>query len=1360
MRRLVPLILLAFFSACSLGGEGNGCVRVHQGEYEFPLKQVVKDSIKVRVSQQGIDLLASKTKELLQTFFETDENGHAIIPLDELGVGEVTTDLGPFEGSVRNLSMTLDLDGLEVEIVEGAYPPRLRIRVKDADVGLLAGELVGSADAGLFEGDVACVLGNGPSGSVARLSFELVFDLNIAADGTLNLDIKSTDVDLQDIDLSVTTDCSLSECLDGETPPSDAECSECEALCETADLVASLSSQFQGVFNELIDQLISVLGAELSNVLADTLFNGKPFAVEGTMDVGKLFGPLIGYLRGAKPLGVLIRPSGEGFKSVTNPVGVEMTLDAGIAAESVHECAAMDAGNVVFEAGPAPAFPAEAMGADGKKVPYELGFALSEAVVNRSLWSAWQSGALCLDLTSSDLLNVTGGDLDLRASHLELVFPGLGTLVDADARVRVRLHPGFSGNAPPSVLFGNGSKDQPTLTLPLPNLKVAVDVLDQGHGVQLIGFEAGVTLGVSVESLTEGKLGLRVDFVNVDEIKATNNTLFEHVELDLIVELALDLGVTILEKSLDPIEIDAGSLLSGLLGDNLELTILEASDTKDSGWLTILFGLSDQAEAPPVAPMVEATVLGIGVVHLEPKPSVNGRVQYRVDGSGWSRPYDGAVDFRHPRLWLVGEHKIEARQRGEGGRHSEPVNIITITTKPTSSSEQTEAVVELVEVEDEGGCSTTGSSPASWIWIVLLLGLGRIKATRWRFMAVCLLVVGGIAGCADERISVSGTCVENDNCPAGFLCGADKLCVPSSACVADSDCCPGAVCFNGWCRPTSECQDGCDGLDTVCKDGQCIPTECSAETDCSSWSQCIGGRCLRGLACEASCASGDACHLDSGRCLEAPSCPTSCPQGTFRAVAPAVEFDALYCGEQPFPCTFIPYPKVPYPTPGIDGVLNVVDGVFSVVSYDDTYGDLVYSEFLQPDLSRVDWAVDGVPEGPAVYAVDGYREGVIAPGADVGGSPSVLVNEDGEGNAVLDILYQDKDTGSLQYVRFDPGLHQQKSRSSLPVFGLVGEFSCLTKDPSTGRPVGLVYVSRDVENTHSQLVRLEALTEHPKDVDDWVSEVLISRPLPLSKELPCGGECGFTELCALGEEGEACFNALDAYACTEPCPSHTLCAKPPGPGQALCLPRVYFEGQPDRVGAGLFLSCVQRNSTIAAAWYDADLGTLVASVGSPLGSSPTLVDGSVQPDDSPDVGLFSQVSVSEGGQVAIAYQDRFGQDLLWASLGAQEWTVETVVNGVGLDSQPGGWVSMDHRDGLWALAEEDGATGRINLHVRSLDGCWTHEKVWGSGAFTHPDLRFLDTGQVLVSGRSIAFGNDFDAEHELQLKVTDLPTCP
>ena len=256
MCRFLPPIFIAFLSACSLGGDGDGCVRAHQGEYTFPLKQVVKESIKVRVSQQGIDLLASKAKELLKSFFETDENGHAIVPLNELGVGELTTDLGPFEGAVRDLRLTLDLDSLEVQIIEGAYPPRLRIKVKDAEVGLLDGELFGSAEAGLFEGDVACLLTNGPTGKVALLSFELVFDLNIGADGTLDLEIQSTDVDLQDIDLVVKTDCTLSECLDGEIPPSEAECSECEALCETADLVASLSSQFQGVFNELIDQLI------------------------------------------------------------------------------------------------------------------------------------------------------------------------------------------------------------------------------------------------------------------------------------------------------------------------------------------------------------------------------------------------------------------------------------------------------------------------------------------------------------------------------------------------------------------------------------------------------------------------------------------------------------------------------------------------------------------------------------------------------------------------------------------------------------------------------------------------------------------------------------------------------------------------------------------------------------------------------------------------------------------------------------------------------------------------------------------------------------------------------------------------
>jgi hypothetical protein len=1358
MNRFLPL-LLALFSACSLGAGGDGCVRVHQGDYTFPLKQVVKGAVKVRISQQGIDRLASKTKELLLGFFDADENGHAIIPLSELGLGELTTDLGPFEGKFRDVTLTLNLDALVVEIVEGAYPPRLRITVKNAEVGLLGGELVGTAEAGLFEGNAACLLGNGPSGKVALLSFELLFDLVVAADGTLDLSIKSTDVDLQDIDLSVTTDCSISECLDGETPPSDAECSECEALCDTVELVASLSSQFQGVFDQLIDELVSVLGDELSNVLADTLLNGKPFAVEGELDVGTLLGQVIDYLKGAQPLGLVVRPAGDGFESVSEPAGVEMLLDAGVTSMGLHECASADPADAVFTAKAAPKFPNNATKKDGTKVPYELGLTLSDAIVNETLWAAWRSGVLCLGITSSDLLTLTGGSLDLRASHLELLFPGLGSIVPAESPVRVSLSPGFSASDPPAITFGDG-QEQSTITLPLPQLRVAIDVMVDGHPIQLIALQAGVTMGLSVETLGEAKLGLRVDTVDIDSISVIGNGFFGHAELDTIVELVVDLGVTVLEKTLGPIELDAGSLVSGLLDESLSLSVLQMADLGETGWLTMLFGLSEVAASPDIQPVVSATLLGLGTLHLEPNHHGTTPIQYRVDGSTWSTPRVGDTTLNHPRLWLVGEHRVEARMRGEDGPPGVATEIgFVVTTAPEKKGGEALQVEVEHEPATTQGCTTSGGQPGHWVWTLCLLLLWPGRRLR-RYLGLLVICLFGLQACADERSSLPASCQENENCPAGFLCSSDDQCVPSSACTSNKECCPGAVCFNGWCRPTQECSDSCEGLDEHCVDDQCVPTNCESDDGCSAWSRCVGGRCIHEHPCGGQCTADQACDLNSGRCLASTSCPAPCPSGTFRSVSSQTQFDALTCLDNDFACTCLPYPEVPKGMPGIDGVMVTLDASFAVLSYDDRYGDLIYSEFSKVDLARKDWVVDGVPDGPVLYAADGYRQGVAEPGPDRGVSPTVLLNSTSEGNPLLDIVYHDREVKSLWHARFDPTLHQTIHRTLLPVEGQVGSFSCLVKSPQTNRLTGLVYVEKDAGGTLTQLVRIEALVDDPQSANDWSSEVLLSRPLPQTKAEPCSGECGLTELCVLGPAGEVCASALDSEACAEPCPAHRVCLKGGGQEASTCWPRVYFDGQPEWVGTGLFLSCAVKDDQLAAAWYDADLGTAVASLGTPLGSEPTLIAGTTVAHDAPDVGLHMAIELLDGGQAVLAFQDRFGQDLRVAlSSESEEWAAEVVVDGSAGVSQPGGWSSMHGVAGLLALVEQDGVSGGIGLHVREPNGCWAHHVVWPDQVYTHPAVHVVDGTSAIVSARQIAFDSDLMANHDLVLELIELPVC-
>ena len=109
-------------------GLRRGWLHQHQpGDYTFPTKRIVTDSIRLRVTQGGLDFLTDRIKELVFSFFDADADGNAVISLADLGLGDVGTSLGPFSASLANLVISLNLSSLEVDLLPGSKPARIRI---------------------------------------------------------------------------------------------------------------------------------------------------------------------------------------------------------------------------------------------------------------------------------------------------------------------------------------------------------------------------------------------------------------------------------------------------------------------------------------------------------------------------------------------------------------------------------------------------------------------------------------------------------------------------------------------------------------------------------------------------------------------------------------------------------------------------------------------------------------------------------------------------------------------------------------------------------------------------------------------------------------------------------------------------------------------------------------------------------------------------------------------------------------------------------------------------------------------------------------------------------------------------------
>ena len=1504
MATALALTLGCDLGPTSAGASGGGCVRVHQGDYTFPVKRILRDSLAVRVTQHGADFLTEHLRQLVLAFFDADEDGQALVPLDALGLGDLSTELGPFSAQLTDVVVTLDLSSLTVAFVPGSNPARLRVTATDVAVGLASGVVAGSIDTALFQGDVACGLASGAhptsGGSyVALLSFELVLELATGDAGALDAHVVSLTVDTHDVALDVVTDCTLDACLDGLTPPDESECGECKTVCGAADVASNLVSLFQELLDNVIDQLVSWLADDIANALLDALMNGKPIAVEGTLDTAALGGALLPYLRTATPLGVVGRPGDAGFAITCDAAtaGLTVRLDAGVDAAQAHPCVGDPGADPPFTPSPAPPFPLLAP-RPGSNAPdgaaYHVGLALSDALVNEALWAAWKSGALCIDLTTQDLATLSSGltraPLTLTARTLELLLPGVARIAGPDAPVRLRLRPHLDAHTPAVTQFG-GTPAAPDadLTVRLTQATVAIEVSVGDHFLRVLSFRADLLLAVAVDPVaapaspsgpSRTALGLRVADVGLEHLTVPEGQLYAAADYDLIAPFVVDLALGVLSDLPLTLEVPTVGLVPDATGLPIEAVIVDVRPAGDhDDWLQILVALEEPA--PPPAPSAEMVSLGpsgpgwLAFHATAPERAASGAaapsVQLRVGAGAWSQWFQpGDHVLEHPRLWGVGEHVITARLRAPGGLPGPPFRVgVALTAAPEATLSG--APVAPAGAPDgaptpaqgvgaagasssgvDGGCDAGGTSgPGPAVALVLLAALawrrarqrpGRVGALGGAIsmsltlavpalgaVLIATLMVGAasatLPACTDTRTAPPLACDGHDQCPDGFLCGPDGTCVVATTCETDATCCPGAECFHGWCRPTSRCGAGlpaaqggtvpanvadCPGVGDVCEDqggvSRCVPKPCQDDTDCPADARCFAGRCLDTLPCDGACGPDAGCHVPSGRCVAAPACADlACPAGQVAVVGEADLITPYACTDPTLPCVCEALPAVPLGTPGFDAQLAATEDTPTALSYDPVYGDLVRSRLALDGTVLEHEAVDGVPDGPVVGAVDGARGGVAEPGPDRGQRPAVAVGRDSAGQQVVDVLYRDADTKGVRFMRLDGATGAVRARAALPVQGDAGRFSCLTHDPHDGSPVGLVFVARDAQDRVSQLMRVRAAGRDDATLDavGWAVSVLRETPLPARSEAPCDDACGPLELCVLappaggGEPAPTCVSGLEGWSCPEGCGPHEVCAHLPADGAGAdaapaeggagggglldpgtCVPRIYRRSRADRLpfGAGLFVTCAASPAAagggLTAAWYDADHGALWAE-DTPWGAgNAALVDGDLAPAGATDVGRHARLVVAPGGRQAIAYQDTVAGALKLAEragpgLGGGPWEISTVLSGQTASGayDLGAWPALafdrvgDAANPGLTVAFADTTRGNILLAHRDETDCWKSVEVYSDGTWVEPGLVAAPGGDVWLSALRLGFDDTLRPTHTLTLRRIPTPRC-
>jgi hypothetical protein len=761
MKLPLGLIACGFVAAScdfGIGGATDGCASVKQGNYDFPVKRVVDGALAVRATQTGLDAITLHVRELVLGFFDADANGRALIPLSSLGIGSFYTSLGPFDANVRDLVVAVDFSALQVRLVPGSSPARLEISIENAVVSLADGAVSGAIDAFLFTGNAACRLADGPNGHTALLSMRLALELDSDSFGVVQVRVLPSTFDLQDLAISIETDCSLYECLDGLTPPDDGECFECETICPVVDLGAALASLVRSLFDGLIDQLLNLLADEIANLVLDQALNGKPLAIEGTLDLASMLGPLLSWMQSAKPLGILARPADEGFKVTGSggALGLDVVLDAGLDSTGTpHPCVGTTGEDPHYEAAVRPILTGYAQLADGTSVPYDVAFAVSDAIVNEAIWALWKSGTLCIDASTDDLATLTSGRLLVTAGTLDLLLPGLAGIAGKDAPIRISILPKLQ-HTPNPIAFGplgSGAAGSPTLTITLAESEVALEALVGDAWLRLITFRADLVLGADVAPvlpLSQGKLEIRVAKVEVANLAAPSNAIFKEAHLDLIAPFVVDLALGFLADQ--PITIDLGTKqLGAALGIPIA-PVVKALGPADEArrWLGVYLGLEYVPPEALTAPAIEVIALQPGSVHFHAIIAAGQRFIARADGALWSQTFTGPGPhlLRQSALWLVGTHAIATRAVGSDGRAGEAREVATVTIDPRSEAEadpaaDAPAIARVVDAamaqraaaaqtRDDEGCGVGAAAPWAVLVAVAVLAVFLVRTGRRR----------------------------------------------------------------------------------------------------------------------------------------------------------------------------------------------------------------------------------------------------------------------------------------------------------------------------------------------------------------------------------------------------------------------------------------------------------------------------------------------------------------------------------------------------------------------------------------------------------------------------------------------------
>jgi hypothetical protein len=331
---------------------------------------------------------------------------------------------------------------------------------------------------------------------------------------------------------------------------------------------------------------------------------------------------------------------------------------------------------------------------------------------------------------------------------------------------------------------------------------------------------------------------------------------------------------------------------------------------------------------------------------------------------------------------------------------------------------------------------------------------------------------------------------------------------------------------------------------------------------------------------------------------------------------------------------------------------NWIDGDF-------TYGDLVVGKW---DGKKVAWeAIDGVPSKPPVdplqFDIKGFRGGQSEPGDDVGLWTSMAIGGDGHPA----IAYYDRTHKALKFAQFDGKKWSAQTVETKPGAD-IGRYA---KMVALGGGFTIAYQTIEPGGMGGALiskVRVATSAGKTPAAGTWTFDDAV-----VSDTTPCRASfCAATEACVASTKQ---CKAVDAAGCMPSCASTEACVA----GKcAAVIDSNRVDSYPDAVGDYISIA-PDGQGGVGIAFYDRTNGNLGIASKNGAKWTTAIVDGEGMTGNATgDSGIGASLFIDQGGDWHLTYVNGFTEALQYVKVtkGTMIGTPEIVDDGLGIAGTP------------------------------------------------------------------------------------------